>query len=177
MESIGARILRIRKARGISRKDLAQRAGMSYSGLADLESGKAKSTTKLHRLAEELGEDVMYLETGKPRSMVRDEESPPTYGPGGGIDPAVVMDVARALLETHEELGLTYDFTANPQLFIAAYQHAQTFGNFTRGRGRAWLGAHINGAVAPKDGRDDRTKGNDDQGVLAATNRRRARKA
>ena len=176
METIGDRIRRIRAAKGIARKDLAAAAGMSYSGLADLESGKAKSSTKLHRLATALGVDVLYLETGKPQfSGVADTP----YGIGKvGIDPELVLDVARALLETHAELGLTtYDFTANPQLFIDAYQHAQTFGNFTRGRGRAWLGAHIKGAVMARDGTDGGTTGNDDQGVSKTAARRTSKKS
>jgi transcriptional regulator with XRE-family HTH domain len=65
METIGDRVRRLREAKGIERKDLARDAGMSYSGLSDLESGKAKNTTKLHRLATLLDVNVNYLETGK----------------------------------------------------------------------------------------------------------------
>lgn len=165
MGTIGDRIRRIREEKGIARKDLAVAAGISYSGLADLESGKAKSSTKLHRIATHLGVDAAYLETGKHRSEVR--EPPSTYPTDYPIDPEIVRDVARALLEAHQELGQIYDFTANPQLFIDAYQHAQTFGNFTKGRGRAWLGAHIRGAV--ESGRTDvGTTGDDDQGIPTA---------
>jgi len=65
METIGDRVRRLREASGIERKDLARDVGLSYSGLSDLESGKAKSSTKLHRLAEALGVSTTYLETGK----------------------------------------------------------------------------------------------------------------
>ena len=64
-ETIGERVRRLREAKGIARKDLAADAGMSYTGLSDLESGKARSTTKLHRLAALLDIRVAYLENGK----------------------------------------------------------------------------------------------------------------
>jgi transcriptional regulator with XRE-family HTH domain len=159
METIGDRIRRIREAQGIQRKDLAADAGISYSGLSDLEAGKARSSTKLHRIAALLGVDTAYLETGKTPAKV--QESPAPYSLAkSAIDPAIVFDVARALHEAHEELGLKYNFIENPQLFIDAYRRAATFGNFSEGRGSAWLGSHISKAGsqgAPPDEQPTRT--------------------
>jgi phage repressor protein C with HTH and peptisase S24 domain len=65
METIGGRIRRLREAKGLSRADLAKAVGLAYSSLSDLESGKAKTTTVLHKIAAQLGARVEYLETGK----------------------------------------------------------------------------------------------------------------
>lgn len=173
METIGDRVRKLRQAKDIARKDLARDAGMSYSGLSDLESGKAKSTTKLHRLATLLGVDAVYLETGRERMGI--QETPASYQVHP-IDPDIVFDVARALHEAHEELGLTYNFTENPQLFIDAYQRAATFGNFSEGRGSAWLGSHI--TAAPQGTHtDERATGTHAEGVHKGATGGRRRKA
>lgn len=65
METIGGRIRRLREDQGITRADLAKAVGLAYSSLSDLESGKAKTTTVLHKIASRLGARVEYLETGK----------------------------------------------------------------------------------------------------------------
>lgn len=65
MEMIGDRVRQVRMALGVERKALAHAAGMSYSGLSDLESGKAKSTTRLHLLANALGVSVDWLASGE----------------------------------------------------------------------------------------------------------------
>ena len=65
METIGERIKRIRDAKGVSRGDLAKVVGLAYSSLSDLESGKARTTTVLHKIASALGVRVEWLETGK----------------------------------------------------------------------------------------------------------------
>lgn len=174
MNTVGERVRKLREDKRIARKDLARDAGMSYSGLSDLESGKAKSTTKLHRLAALLGVEATYLETGKHHSGVRDAAAP--YGVEPTIEPEIVFDVARALQEAHEELGLTYDFTDNPQLFIDAYQRAATFGNFSEGRGSAWLGSAITKNATQETPRDERTKGTHVEGVHTTKPRGAARK-
>ncbi|MFK2904557.1 helix-turn-helix transcriptional regulator [Dyella ginsengisoli] len=175
METIGDRVRRIRQAKGIARKDLARDAGMSYSGLSDLELGKAKSTTRLHRLATLLEVDAGFLETGREHQGIGD--TPGTYHASRSIDPEIVLDVARALHEAHEELGLTYNFTANPQLFIDAYQRAATFGNFSGGRGSAWLGSNIMKAVPKGEHKDERATGTHAQGVHKRATGSRSRKA
>lgn len=65
METIGDRIRAERKAQGIERGDLAKSAGIAYTTLADLENGRSKSTTALHKVAKRLGVRPEWLETGK----------------------------------------------------------------------------------------------------------------
>lgn len=98
MENIGERVRRLREERGIERPDLARAAGLSYSMLADLENGKAKTTTRLHRIADRLGVRVHYLETGDgPEEAIPTPEAFLDWAPvhatrqglglGQGVDP------------------------------------------------------------------------------------------
>lgn len=70
---------RIRKARAagpagkVSRKDLADAAGLAYSTLADIENGNSQSTTALHKIAKRLKIRVEWLETGKGAMEATDE--------------------------------------------------------------------------------------------------------
>jgi len=65
MDTIGARIRREREAQGIDRKELAQKSGIGYSTLAELERGGMQTTTKLRRIADALRVSQEWLETGK----------------------------------------------------------------------------------------------------------------
>lgn len=65
METVGARVRREREAQGISRPELAKRAGLGYSTLAELERGGMQTTTKLRAIAEALGVSQRWLESGK----------------------------------------------------------------------------------------------------------------
>jgi len=65
--TIGQRIRQTRELRKMDRRELARRAGLSYTGLSDLELDRSKSTTKLHLIAQALSVDVMWLETGHGR--------------------------------------------------------------------------------------------------------------
>lgn len=65
MVTIGDRIRAEREAQGVDRKDLAKSAGIAYSTLADLEAGRSKSTTALHKIARRLGLRIEWLEYGK----------------------------------------------------------------------------------------------------------------
>lgn len=62
---IGDRIRKRREALGVERKELAQRAGIAYSTLSDLELGHSQSTTKLHRIASVLQTNTRWLESGR----------------------------------------------------------------------------------------------------------------
>lgn len=64
METIGQRVRWAREQREVERKELAKAAGVSYSMLADLENGKAHTTTKLHKIATRLRVRVEWLENG-----------------------------------------------------------------------------------------------------------------
>lgn len=82
-ETIGERILKRRKAKGISRGELAKLAGLAYSTLADIENGNQNSTTKLHKVAAALGVRIEWLETGAlPMEQlgVRDAPRATTHG-------------------------------------------------------------------------------------------------
>lgn len=54
-----------REALGISRKVLANAAGIAITTLSDLELGESQTTTALHRIARRLGVRTEWLETGK----------------------------------------------------------------------------------------------------------------
>jgi transcriptional regulator with XRE-family HTH domain len=71
---MGKRIRRVRERKKISRKDLAEYAGLAPSTIADLENGYQKSTTKLHKVAELLGVSETYLEDGGPERPQRSRE-------------------------------------------------------------------------------------------------------
>lgn len=130
METIGERIRRLRTAAGLARKDLAKRAGLSYTGLSDLESGKAKSTTKLHHFAAILGVDVNYLETGtQPANGVRDASPAYQASQCMRLDPEMLRDVYQAITEIYEEQGLVYKLDLDPELFAEMYLDRMAIGD------------------------------------------------
>ncbi|WP_416203743.1 XRE family transcriptional regulator [Xanthomonas euvesicatoria] len=65
MHSIGHRIREEREQQAIPRAELARFAGIAQSTLSDLELGRSKNTTGLHKIAERLGVRPTWLETGK----------------------------------------------------------------------------------------------------------------
>src|SRR4051812_37064277 len=65
-ETIGDRIFKLRKEKGISRGELAKDSGLAYSTLADIENGLQNSSTKLHKVAKRLNVRIEYLESGAP---------------------------------------------------------------------------------------------------------------
>jgi phage repressor protein C with HTH and peptisase S24 domain len=65
IQTVGDRIRAERQAKGVSRNELAQYAGLAYSTLADLENNKSGGTTVLHKIAERLGVRPNWLATGK----------------------------------------------------------------------------------------------------------------
>lgn len=75
----GARVLYWRKKRGISRKNLAKEVGYSIGALSDLESGRSKSSEKLHLIAAALTLNPHYLDSGlgEPESAFPQEPPPP----------------------------------------------------------------------------------------------------
>jgi transcriptional regulator with XRE-family HTH domain len=119
METIGDRVRRLRESKGIERKDLAREVDLSYTGLSDLESGKAKSSTRLHRIAEALGVSAAYLETGKDSHRVNplpDRHSQPMR-----LDPAMLAETAKALRLRFAKTG-GYSLEADPELFAMVYE-------------------------------------------------------
>ena len=73
MDTVGKRVRRFRERKRITRPQLAELSGVGYSTIAELENGGMKSTTKLRQLADAMGANVVYLETGE-----GDPEAPPT---------------------------------------------------------------------------------------------------
>lgn len=66
MTTVGERVKAEREAKGISRAELAKRIGAKgESYISELELGGIKKGGRLHRIAEELGLNVHWLETGK----------------------------------------------------------------------------------------------------------------
>lgn len=65
MKTIGERIRQEREAQGVSRADLAAYANIGTTTLSDLELGRSKSTTALHKIAQRLGLNPNWIETGK----------------------------------------------------------------------------------------------------------------
>jgi transcriptional regulator with XRE-family HTH domain len=63
--TVGERIKRARSAAKLSRKDLAERAGIPYPTLAGLENGDQKNSTAIPALAQVLGVTAMWLATGR----------------------------------------------------------------------------------------------------------------
>lgn len=64
MPFLGENIKKARERLGLTKKELAARAGISPGMLGDLESGRQKGTTKIHRLAQALGTTAHDLERG-----------------------------------------------------------------------------------------------------------------
>lgn len=63
--SIGTRIKLLRKEAKLSQIELAERVGLKQSTISDLEVGKSTGTTYLAQIAQVLGVNALWLETGK----------------------------------------------------------------------------------------------------------------
>jgi transcriptional regulator with XRE-family HTH domain len=73
-EGIGARLKRLRVARGFSQRDLSS-PGVSYAYISRIEAGaRTPSVKALRKLAQKLGVSVEYLETGRDIREIDDRE-------------------------------------------------------------------------------------------------------
>lgn len=79
-ETIGDRIRKRRRALGITVKTLASKSGLAPSTIYDIENGGSHSTTKLHKIANELRLNVHYLESGKGDPETGEGSEPPPDG-------------------------------------------------------------------------------------------------
>lgn len=71
MNERGKRIRTERLRRGWAQEELARKAGISRSTVADLEGGHSRATARLLNIAKALGVTPQWLETGKgPREPV-----------------------------------------------------------------------------------------------------------
>jgi transcriptional regulator with XRE-family HTH domain len=64
-QTIGARIRTRREEKKFDRGAFAKLVGIPYSTLAEIENGKQKTSTKLHKIAAQLGVNIEWLETGQ----------------------------------------------------------------------------------------------------------------
>src|ERR1700704_1826904 len=73
-EGVGARLKRLRVARGFSQRDLSS-PGVSYAYISRIEAGaRTPSVKALRKLAQKLSVSVEYLETGRDIREVDDRE-------------------------------------------------------------------------------------------------------
>src|SRR5207302_9179815 len=74
VETIGARLKRLRLQRGLSQRDLSS-PGVSYAYISRIEAGaRTPSVKALRKLSQKLGVSVEYLETGRDIRDVDDRE-------------------------------------------------------------------------------------------------------
>lgn len=140
---VGSRVKTARKAKGMAQNALAKAAGMSVGALADLESGKSKSSTKLHRIAAELGIDVAQLDppnkkrsVSDARALYRDDnrqqlidsiqENVSTYSRVLRLDPVMIRDGHTVVDNFFTSLGGVFKVDVDPDLLARAYEWAQT---------------------------------------------------
>ena len=64
MSTLGENLKKIRKAKKLTQKDLAQKSGVKQSVISDLETGNAKSTGSILELANALGVTAEELKKG-----------------------------------------------------------------------------------------------------------------
>ena len=94
--SVGIRIRSLRKSRGLSLRELADRCGLSFNGISRIERGENSPTvTTLHRLAQAFGiavGDFFPSETPQTSVLVRSGE-----GPDARLDGALAESLGRGL--------------------------------------------------------------------------------
>src|SRR5213083_464387 len=108
-EGVGARLKRLRVARGFSQRDLSS-PGVSYAYISRIEAGaRTPSVKALRKLSQKLGVSVEYLETGRDMRDVDDREL--------------------RLADAELELRLTEDFAAAGQKLQAILDEALAAGD------------------------------------------------
>lgn len=65
MHTMGTRLKNERERRNLTQRELARKAGVSPTTVADIESGRSHATTKLINIAKALNVDPQWLGTGK----------------------------------------------------------------------------------------------------------------
>jgi len=103
-QALGKRVAELRDERGLTQKQLADRAGLSVTFLSEVENGKRNlSTGKLLRIADELGTSMDYLARG---TTTETRPRPPVKVPPELSDVAEEQGwtyaQTRALLQTSE---------------------------------------------------------------------------
>jgi transcriptional regulator with XRE-family HTH domain len=171
METIGDRVRRTREGKGIARGDLARAVGLSYTGLSDLESGKAKTTTKLHRLATELGVAVEWLETGKGSSAPR-QAAPEQVSRSVRLDAEIVAATHVALAEMYEKNGRKYHMEDVARFVLVYEKLALRKAGVTEAE---LFGAGLSETVTPQGATSERVVGVPSKGTHKGVVARRVR--
>ena len=70
MTTLGENLKKIRKAKKMTQKELAQKSGVKQSVISDLETGNAKSTGSILELANALGVTAEELKKGEKVQLV-----------------------------------------------------------------------------------------------------------
>jgi transcriptional regulator with XRE-family HTH domain len=104
---LGKRLMELREERGLTQRQLAEKAGLSVAFLSEVENGKRNlSSGKLLRLADELGASLDYLMRGEQAHMRerRPVEIPPELDDvaqeqGWSYQDAVTLLQARHLIK------------------------------------------------------------------------------
>lgn len=143
VETIGDRIKRARQGAKIKQKALADAVGLSPGTLADLESGRSQNTTKLHRIANELGVHIEWLESGKgppsrtdvvrhlpvdKRQQVIDPVQKKVIFNSRllRLDPVMIRDGFTVVANFFEAAGGEFRVDVDPDLMARAYEWAQS---------------------------------------------------
>lgn len=125
MDTIGTRIKQEREAQGLSRTALSKRSGVGYSTLAEIERGGMQTTTKARVIAEALGVNLKWLETGRGDPRAPTIESEPTSQPAR-IDPEILADAVKLVRQRFQVLGEdleTEDLELNAEPLALAYEY------------------------------------------------------
>lgn len=77
--TLAARLVQARRIAELQQDFVAKSVGMSQQSYSDLETGKSKSTVRIGSLAQVLGVDAYWLETGNGQMSRGVAESPARY--------------------------------------------------------------------------------------------------
>lgn len=127
MESIGQRIRALRREKGIAVKALAQAVGVTPSAISELEHGRVKTSTVLHRIAAELGVSVAWLDTGT-GAKYRVEQPAATYSTDTRPMFQIMADAVNLLREHLAIRDEPPSWVADPALLQLAYRVAEAHG-------------------------------------------------
>lgn len=103
MDTLGKRLRAARSRIGMTRKDLADKAGVPYSTLADIENDATGKCTTIAQLSDVLGVAPLWLEIGR-RPML--SGAPSTAPTSLAPDEAALLAAFRSLGDTDRELAL-----------------------------------------------------------------------
>lgn len=103
----------------MSRDELGRRVGKKYSYIAELENGGMKSSTKLHTIADALGLNAAWLETGKGEKF--SQPKPQSQSQSLKLDPMILAESIAACRSLAKRQGWDYDPQFNADVTCDAY--------------------------------------------------------